>query len=184
MWKLSLSLAAFVSVAACSSGRGTQADDPAILESILEDDCCVDRAILQDVTDTAALSPGTRRRGYEEDTRNYSKEIREAIHDLYERSASTHALPDSVSVSGSDRRVGADSARRILARFQRENLRRLPDSSTVVLISTVGYSDDRNVAVVRIIKVCGFLCGGIDLRAVRRHPGGWVPAEHVWSAVF
>jgi hypothetical protein len=60
----------------------------------------------------------------------------------------------------------------------------LADGATVVLISAVGYSRDREVAVVRITKVCGFLCGGSDLRAMRRHPGGWIPAEVGWSVVF
>lgn len=148
------------------------------------DHCCIDKAVLQVVTDTSLLSPGSSRRGLEEDTRNLTEEVREAVRDLYARSASPRRLPDSLDVSGYDQRVDEDSARRIVARINREHLRRLPDSSTVVLISAVGYSKDGDVAVVRMITLCGSLCGGINVRALRRHPAGWIPAESVWDAVF
>jgi len=177
-------LAAVCSTACSSAGAYTSTDDAAVYEALLQDHCCIDRAILQVLTDTASLSPTSRRRGYEEDTRNLSSDTREAVRDLYARSASVRALPDSLSVSGQDQRIDPDSARRLVARISSESLRRLPDSSTVVMISAIGYNQERTVAVVRTVQVCGFLCGGINVQALRRHPAGWLPAEDVWTAVF
>ena len=169
---------------ACSGAGNADDEDAAVYEALLQDECCIDRAILQVLTDTAKLSPSSHRRSYEDDTRGLSEDIRAAVHDLYERSAIMRPLPDSLLVSGYDSRISPDRARRLIARTNSGDLRRLPDGGTLVMISAVGYNPAKDVAVVRMVQLCGFLCGGVRVRALRRLPAGWLPAEDVWTAVF
>lgn len=185
MQRFTIGLLALISVSGCGSRSDvSKEDDAAVYDSLLLDDCCTDRAILQEVTDSAGLAPVHQSVIAADELRGFTGEIREAVADLYVRSRLVQRLPDSLSVASEERRAGADSVRALLHQVQQEHQRRLPNNTTVVLISAVGYSRDRQVAVVRIIKVCGVLCGGTTVRAIRRHPGGWVPAEAVWDVVF
>jgi hypothetical protein len=154
-----------------------------VYESLLVDHCCLDRVILQEVTDTAGLSDG-RRWSDEEEMRGFSPEVRQAVDDLSRASRTVHRLPATLRVTPRDRRLPADSVRAILRQVQRNGLHRFPGRETIVLISGVGFSDDRKLAVVRMTEVCGSLCGGTTVRALRRHPAGWIPAEAVFQAVF
>lgn len=174
-----------VLAAGCSAGeKAHEAEVTAVYESLLDDHCCLDHAIVQEVTDSAGLSTAKDAAREDRDLKNFSPEIREAVASLHARSHTVRRLPDSLSVTGRDRRLPADSVRALLERVQREHLRRLPDSTTVVLISAVGFSRDGKLAVVRMTEICGSLCGGVTLRALRKHPGGWVAAEAIWRAVF
>lgn len=110
--------------------------------------------------------------------------VREAVDDLSRESRMVRRLPDTLRVTARDRRLPADSVRKIQQRIQRGDITRLPGQETIVSISGVGFSDDRKLAVVRVTQVCGLLCGGSTLRALRRHPGGWVPAEVVFDVVY
>jgi hypothetical protein len=171
--------------AGCSRGGPVaEAEAAAVYESLLYAHCCVDSAIVQAVTDSARLANPTAVQALLKGVQHFSPEIREAVADLHARSASVSPLPDSVHVSGHDQRVSADSARALLHRIYRDHLDRLPNRATIVQLSAVGYSRNGEVAVVRMVQTCGSLCGGITLRALRKHPTGWVAAEEVWSAVF
>ncbi|HEX8394748.1 MAG TPA: hypothetical protein VF665_20555 [Longimicrobium sp.] len=173
----------------CAGGCGrasrseSQAEAAAIYESLLREHCCSDSAIVQAVTDSAALSNPANYRAFVKDLQYFSPEIREAVADLHTRSESVYPLPDSVRVTGHDRRVPADSAELMVQTLVRDD-RRLYKHNPIVQLSAVGYSRDGKVAVVRIVVTCGKLCGDVTFRALRRHPGGWVAAEEVWSAVF
>jgi hypothetical protein len=172
-------------VAGCASGGAApDAEAAAVYEALLEDHCCQDSVIVMDVTDSTAMAAMEKSSREDEQLQGFSPEVKEAVASLYARSRTVQRLPDSLRVTGHDRRLPADSIRAILKRMQDDHLRRLPDSATVVLISAVGFSRDGKLAVVRMTEVCGSLCGGSTMRALRRHPGGWVAAEEVWSVIF
>jgi hypothetical protein len=176
-------LLAPVWLAACSPNDiAREAELAAVYESLLDDYCCLDEVILMEVTDSAGLQP--RDEMDEELMRGFSAEVREAVADLATRGSDVRELPDSVQAAARQTRVPADSVVALLGRIQRERIGRLPNQASVVLLTTAGFSQNRKLAVVRITEVCGHQCGGITLRAIRRHPAGWVPAERVWSAVF
>ncbi len=171
--------------AACAADERTrEADIAAVYESFLDDHCCPERVILQEVTDTAGLVRGARRWSDEEEMKVFSADVRQALADLSRQSRTVRPLPDSLSMTSRDRRMSAGSVRALLERMRRDHTHRLQNRETVVLISAVGFSDDQKLAAVRIVQVCGTLCGGVTVRALRRHPGGWVPAEEIFSAVF
>lgn len=174
-----------VSIASCSADDAAlELEAAAVYESLLFDYCCPDNVILQASTDTGGFASGVGDRFGEEVLTSFSGDVRQAVADLYARSASPHPLPVSDRVQVEQHRMPADSVSRLLDHIRRDHVRRLPDTASVVLISAVGFSLDRQLAVVRITEVCGYLCGGIRLRALRKHPVGWVPAETVWSAIF
>jgi hypothetical protein len=180
-----LGLTMMLLVAGCSAGEkagGTEV--AAVYEALLLEHCCLDHAIVQEVTDSTGLTSAKRVFEEDESLRHFSPEIHEAVASLHARSRTVQRLPDSLSVTGRDRRLPADSVRAILARIRRDDLHRLPDRTTVVLISAAGFSRDGKLAVVRMTEVCGSLCGSSTLRALRKHPGGWVAAEEVWSVIF
>lgn len=171
-------------LAACGvDARSAEAEAGAVYEALLFDHCCIDRALVQEVTDTVGLA-GRNERADGELTEGFSRDVLQAVADLRRRSGTTRPLPDSLRVTGRDRRLTADSAQALLQHIRRDHVRRLPDSASIVLISGVGFSRDGRVAVVRITEVCGQTCGGVTLRALRRHPRGWVAAEVVWAAIF
>jgi hypothetical protein len=116
--------------------------------------------------------------------RDLSSETRRAMADLVARSRTSRRLPADVQVARSQRRIPADSARAILQRVRAQDLHRLPDRAQVVLLSDVGFSRDGSVAVVAEEVHCGSECGGWALRAVRRHPAGWISAEELMAVVF
>jgi hypothetical protein len=174
-----------LSAVSCSADRAAlESETAAVYERLLFDYCCPDNVILQASTDTAGFASGVADRFRDERLTSFSSDVRQAVADLYARSASPHPLPDSLRVAGEQRRMPADSVSRLIDQIMRDHVRRLPDTASVVLISAVGFSLDRQLAVVRITEVCGYLCGGVTLRALRRHPSGWVAAETVWSALF
>ena len=150
-------------------------DDAAVYEALLTAHCCIDRAIVQEVTTTE---------DEREPPRLLSREIQEAVSDLGRRTGTARSLPDSLAVSIDDRRVSTDSMKTLLEQMRATHARRMPDSSTIVLLPRVGYSRDGMVAVVRMTEICGILCGGSTLRALRRHPAGWLPAETVEYVVY
>lgn len=181
--RMAVLLLALPLVACGGDGRAAESEAAAVYESLLRDHCCIDHALVQEVTDTANLGPGTGK-SFDQLTPEYSREVLQAIADLRRRSNTVRPLPDSLQVTFQDHRLTPDSAQALLEHVHQNRLRRLSDSATVVFISDVDFSRNGRVAVVRMTEVCGYLCGGITLRAVRKHPGGWVPAEVVWHALF
>ena len=175
-------LVALVSTA-CTT-NAPEADTAAVYESLLANHCCLDRTIVQEVTDTAGFASGAREWSEQAEMGAFLPEVREAVGDLIERSRTVHRLPDTLRVTARDRRMSADSVRALLNQMQQHDISRLPGRETIVLISGVGFSKDGNLAVVRMTEICGVLCGGTKLQALRRHPGGWMPAEVVFDAVF
>jgi hypothetical protein len=142
--------------------------------------------LLQDVTSpvTVAMLDFDLDTAVTEISRELSSETRRAMADLVARSRTSRRLPADVQVARSQRRIPADSARAILQRVRGQNLHRLPDRAQLVLLSDVGFSRDGSVAVVAEQVVCGSECGGWALRAVRRHPAGWISAEELLAVVY
>ncbi|MBB4634237.1 hypothetical protein [Longimicrobium terrae] len=170
--------------AGCSASETVlAADTEEVYQTVLGECCFGHPAILQQVTDTAGLSGPDTFTADDELMNRFSPAVLQAVEDLRRRSASVYPLPDSVRASHHDQRVSADSARALIRAVQRDKVDRLPDRASVVLVSTVGFSRDGQLAVVQIVEVCGEMCGGVTLRAVRKHPGGWFLAEEVFQAV-
>jgi hypothetical protein len=119
----------------------------------------------------------------DEISRLWSAEVREAIADLVARSRTPVRLPPEVEVASPQKRISPDSVRRLNERIREEDLHRLPDRAVIVGFSAVGFSRDRSVAVVVRAEACGVLCGGSVAQVMRRHPGGWMPAEVLFSVV-
>jgi hypothetical protein len=119
----------------------------------------------------------------QEISRLWSPEVREAIADLVARSRTPVRLPPEVEVAIPQKRISPDSARRVSERIRAEYLHRLPDRAVIVGFSAVGFSRDRSVALLVQADACGVLCGGSVARVMRRHPGGWMPAEVLFSVV-
>ena len=171
----SLIIPAFLIAATAGCERGpppSEADDAAVYRALLRDECCIERAIVQDVTEDVGHDDSVLDSGF-------SREIRDAVADLVRRGGTARPLPDSLAVWSDDRRISADSIRALQEWMARTRARSLTDSSSIVLLSRVGYSRNGGVAVVWITEICGYLCGGSTLRALRRHPAGWIPAERV-----
>jgi hypothetical protein len=171
--------------AACSaSDTALAADTEAVYRTVLGECCSADRVILQQVTDTVGLSGPDTFTGDDEQMKLFSPSVLQAVQDLRTRSASVYPLPDSARTSYRDQRVSADSARALLLRIQRDKVDRLPGRASVVRVSAIGFSRDGQLAVVQIAEMCGQMCGGVTLRAVRKHPGAWFLAEEVFQVVF
>lgn len=182
--KSSLLVATLLLAAGCSSGGAVaDAEVAAVYEALLLDHCCLEHAIVQEVTDSTGLSSPRAPSSEDEYLKEFSPEIHEAVDDLRARSRTVQRLPGSLRVTMRDRRLPADSVRAMLTRARHDHSERLPDSATVVLISGVGFSRDGRVAVVRMTTLCGPLCGSSTLRTLRKHPGGWVAAEEIQSVV-
>lgn len=177
--------ALLVLCAGCTPSDAARAKEPeAVYESLLGERCCAEHVILQQVTDTTGLSGPKAFKGDDEEMAFFSRPVQEAVKDLRARSASVYPLPDSARISFRDQRVSADSAHALLEWIRRDKVDRLPGRASLFFVSAVGFSRDGDLAVVQIVEVCGLLCGGANLRAVRRHPGGWIVAEELWNVVF
>lgn len=181
-------LLALVLACACARRAPTEADIAAVYEVFLGGSEHPERVLLQDVTVPVSVRmvsdwrPGFERK--DEVSREFSAEVREALEDLVEQSRAPRRLAPGVQVTPSDVRISADSARTIFETIRRERLRRLPGRESVVQLSAIGFSRDGTVAAVYENSVCGELCGGATIRIVRRHPGGWLPAESVASVLY
>lgn len=119
----------------------------------------------------------------QEISRIWSPEVREAIANLVVRGRTPVRLPPEVEVASQQKRISPDSVRRLEERIHKEDLHRLPDRAVIVAFSAVGFSRDRSVAVVVRAEGFGVLCGGSVAQVMRRHPGGWMPAEVLFSVV-
>ena len=143
------------------------------------------RVLLQDTEQPVTagmfsdMEPGAR----PDISRKYSAEVREAVEDLIARGQTPRRLPAEVEVMHTQSRISADSVAVLLEQIRAHQLHRLPDRSSIVYLSAVGFSRDRSVAVVYHGVVCGWLCGAGMARVVRKHPGGWIAAEELWSVI-
>lgn len=113
----------------------------------------------------------------------YSPEVREAIRDLVARGRTPVRLPAQLEVTSGQQRISPDSVRKLFQLIRARDLHRLPDRAEIVQFSTVGFNRDRTVAVVAQTSICGSLCGASVARVVRRHPGGWLAAEGLYSTI-
>jgi hypothetical protein len=165
-----------------------EADAAAVYEAYLGMDQRLfpERVMLQEVTEpvTPAMVDVRPDGGAPRIPPGFQPAVQQALRDLLERGRTPRPLAAAVEVTGADVRISADSVNRIFHDPRNRDLHRLPDRASVVQLSAVGFSRDRTVAVVYQNVVCGSLCGGAEVRVVRRHPGGWIPAEQLTSVIY
>lgn len=183
-----LALLSLLAAAGCARREPTESELSAVYEAFLFGARAdyPGPVLLQDLAApiTAAMLDMDTVGGTLEITRALSREVRQAMADLVARSRTPRALPADVRVWHTQRRIPADSARAIMQRVREQDMHRLPDRAEVVLLSQVGFSRDGSVAVVAEEGMCGSLCGGWRLQAVRRHPAGWIAAEELMAVIY
>lgn len=171
----------------CARGRAPEAEVAAVYEAFLQfpPQDFANKVLLQDSTmplgveafaDFPHASQG-------EISPFFSAEVREAIRDLVARSRTPVRLPAELEVARGQQRISPDSVGKLFELIRARDLHRLPDRAEIVRFSAVGFSRDGSVAVVVQASTCGSLCGASIARVVRRHPGGWLAAEELYTAI-
>lgn len=171
----------------CARGPVPEAEIAAVYEAFLwfPQQDFADKVLLQD--STMPVTVGTFSdplpASQDEISPFLSSEVHEAIRDLVARSRTPVRLPAELEVAPGQQRIPPDSARKLFELIRARDLHRLPDRAQIVLFSGVGFNRDRTVAVVVQTSVCGSLCGASIGRVVRKHPGGWLAAEELFSVI-
>lgn len=172
----------------CAEKRPSPEEVAAVYDAFVDDDRRVftDRVLLQEaaVPVTIGMVSPSLDGAPAEISRELSPEVRQALQDLVARSGTPGRLPADLQLSPSQLRLSADSIESILDDVRARDLHRLPDRASAVLLSGVGFSEDRTVAAVYENHVCGSHCGGASVQVLRRHPGGWLAAEVVHAVIY
>jgi hypothetical protein len=177
--------AAVLSLAFCAGCAGAKrpgaGDEAAVYEALLSQPMTADSALMPEVSVRMPLSYVIGPTGKSVDEM-YIEQVAEALDELSRYQEVL--LSESVLVSEKQRRLPARHARALFDSIRLHRIERVPNGASIVQISRVGFSRDGSVAVVYRNAVCGENCGRGEVRAVRRHPLGWLPAEVLAEWVY
>jgi hypothetical protein len=184
-------IATFALLAACGCSRAAsgspEADAVAVYEAFLGLDpaSLPERVLLQEVTEPVTSEMFEVRTDPARSERmRLLAEVQQAVDDLVARGGTPGPVPAEVRISDRQTRISADSVAAIFRSTRDRAPHRLADSASVVQLSAVGFNRARTVAVVYQNVVCGYLCGDLTVRVLRKYPDGWLPAEELLNAVY